>query len=134
MIKKLKIMLFPGSYLRRFKSGFAKRIFFMKQYEATVKKIWGLEFARDGLKDAREILRREYDKLTEDIDAAKIAKDKAQEQATKDILDKSIETKTAEIEEWKKKVDLADETIQQVVDQIGGYYEQLPRLERAIRE
>lgn len=128
----------PGRLIARFQNRNVKKLFFLRQYEATQKKIWGMEFAVNGLKEGREILRREYDKLTEDVDAATIARDnnEKKEDADKDVrehLDKAIESKKREIEEWKKKVDMSDETITGVQDQIDAFHEQLPQLEKEIR-
>ena len=139
MFRKTKILFFPGSIIKRFTSSLAKRVFLLKQYEGTVKKVWGTEFVLKSMKEAREVVRREYDKLSEDVDAATIALNKNDaleipDKNVKESLEKAIETKKAEIEEWKKKVDLADETIGQLTDQIVGYRENLPRLEKEINE
>ena len=133
------LRFWPGRILKKFHSATARKVFFLKQYEANLKRIWGLEFAIKGLKDAREILRREYDKLTEDIDGAKVAAkaNDAKEDPDKTLretFDKIIETKSREIEEWKKKVDLADEQIQNTQGEVDAYYVQLPNLKREIYE
>ena len=128
---------FPKRLLGRFKGKKARRMFFMKQYEATQKKIWGLEFVVTGLKGGKELVRREYDKLNEELDAAKILykNNEAKQDPDKDLrekADKLIETRTKEIEEWKKKIDLSEETITQYQDQVDGLYEQLPKLEKEV--
>ena len=128
-------MTFPKFLIKRFRGDTAKKVFFLKQYEATVKRIWGLEFTIDSMRDAKEIVRREYDKLSETLDAAKAAYGKEDLGAeAKEGLEKLIETKSREIEEWKKKVDLSDDSIREVQNQVSAYYEQLPRLEKRIYE
>lgn len=132
MFAKLKVKFFPGSIIKRFKSDFARRVFLLKQYEGTVKRVWGLEFAIKGLKEGREVLRREYDKLTEDTDAAMVALANTESQEAKQALEKAIEVKKREIEEWKQKIDLADESLEQVETQIDGYRDNLDKLEQEI--
>lgn len=131
MFSKIRIQFFPKDIIKRFHSDFAKRLFFLKQYEGTVKRIWGLEFTQKGLRVGREDLRREYDKLNETLDAALVAIEKAQGEE-KDKLEKLIEIKKQEIEEWKKKIDLADQTLQELADQIDGYYTNLKQVEEEI--
>ena len=131
----LWLKFFPKQLIKKIESAGAKRIFFLRQYEGTLKRVWGMEFAVEGLKDAREIVRREYDKLNETLDAAKIALTNNvnnPDQSVKEKLEKGIETKAREIEEWKKKIDMSDESIKDTQDQIDAYYEQLPRLKKWI--
>ena len=131
----LWLKFFPNQLIKKIESAGAKRIFFLRQYEGTLKRVWGMEFAVEGLKDAREIVRREYDKLNETLDAAKIALTNNinnPDQSVKEKLEKGIETKAREIEEWKKKIDMSDESIKDTQDQIDAYYEQLPRLKKWI--
>ena len=131
----LWLKFFPTQLIKKIESAGAKRIFFLRQYEGTLKRVWGMEFAVEGLKDAREIVRREYDKLNETLDAAKIALTNNvnnPDQSVKEKLEKGIETKAREIEEWKKKIDMSDESIKDTQDQIDAYYEQLPRLKKWI--
>ena len=114
-------------------------MFFVKQYEMSIRKIWGLQFALDGLKEGREILRREYDKLNEDLSAAKTAHGNNEKLADPDKtireqMERVIETKSREIEEWKKRIDEADATNREVQSQVDGLFEQLPNLEKKIRE
>lgn len=135
ILRKLQIKLFPGTLIKRFKNNFSRKIFYLKQYEGTMKRIWGLELTIYGLKEAREVLRREYDKLNETLDAANIALSKKDlEAATKEALGKSITIKTQEIEEWKKKIDLSDETIKELESQVVGFREGLGLIEGLIRK
>ena|SRR3990167_5723779 len=137
MINRIKgwflLNFYISGFLKRFRSRRAKVMFFLRQYEATQKKIWGMEFVVEGLREGREGLRREYDKLNETLDASKIAYEKAQGEE-KEKLNLIIETKLKEIEEWKKKIDMADETILGTQDQVDGLYDQLPKLEKIIKE
>ncbi len=137
MINRIKgwffLRFYRGAFLKRFRSKRAKQMFFLRQYEGTQKKIWGMEFVVEGLKEGREGLRREYDKLNETLDASKIAYEKTEGEA-KEKLNQMVETKLREIEEWKKKIDMADETILQTQDQVDGLYDQLPKLEKIIKE
>ena len=132
MFNKLRIKFFPGTVLKRFKSDFARKVFLLKQYEATIKRIWGLELGLKSLQEGREIVRREYDKLTEDVDAATIAMEKAEVKETKEKFEGMIETKRREIEEWKKKIDQTDETLESLGDQIDGFRDSLEKLEQEV--
>lgn len=132
MFNKLRIKFFPGTIIKRFKSDFARKVFLLKQYEAVIKRIWGLELGLKNLKEGREVIRREYDKLTEDIDGATIAMNKAETQEAKDALEKIIGTKRQEIEEWKKKIDLTDEQLENLDDQIEGFRDNLEKLEQEV--
>ena len=132
MFNKSRIKFFPGTVLKRFKSDFARKVFLLKQYEATIKRIWGLELGLKSLQEGREIVRREYDKLTEDVDAATIAMEKAEVKETKEKFEGMIETKRREIEEWKKKIDQTDETLESLGDQIDGFRDSLEKLEQEV--
>ena len=125
--------------VKRFRNKKARRIFFLKQYEGTYKRIWGTEFVISRLREAREDIRREYDKLNEELDAAKITYNKNEgnsepDKTLRENFDKIIETKSKEIEEWKKRVDLTDKSIDETQIQIDSYYDQLPALEKRIYE
>lgn len=141
MISKFKgwflIKFWPSRLVKRFQSNTNKRVFFLRQYEGTLKKVWGIEYSLKQMRNSRENLRREYDKLNEILDATKIAlenNEKAEkpDNNVKENCEKIIETKLKEIEEWKKRIDLADETIGNMEDQVSGYREQLPELEKEI--
>ena len=130
MINKLRIKLFPKSLLKRFRSNFARTIFLLKQYEGTQKRIWGIELTIKGLRSAREILRREYDKMTEDISALTEILDKGQVTGEKKERTEELKAqKEKEIEEWKKKIDLSDETLKDLENQISSFRENLELLE-----
>ena len=129
----------PSILLKRFLGKSAKRVFFLRQYEATVKRIWGEEFVLEGFRDAREILRREYDKLNETLDAAKVAlenneKKEDPDKTLRETFEKMIETKSKEVEDWKRKIDDHDRGIKEVEERVSSYYEQLPNLEKKINE
>lgn len=130
-------MLFPGTLVSRMRNRLAKRVFLLRQYEGTVKRVWGTEFVLRDMKEAREVLRREYDKLKEDLEAAKVVleENRKKEDPDKTIqehFERTIETKSREIEEWKKKIDLSDETIRDLNVQLSGYQENLEKLEKDI--
>lgn len=136
MIAKFKnwflIRFWPSMLVKRFENRISKRVFFLRQYEGTLKRVWGVEYSLKQMRNSRENLRREYDKLNETLDAAKIQLGNNNQAENKEQTEKIIETKLKEIEEWKKRIDLADETITGMEDQIGGYREQLPELEKEI--
>lgn len=141
MISKFKnwflIRFWPSRLVKRFENRISKRVFFLRQYEGTLKRVWGVEYSLKQMRNSRENLRREYDKLNEVLDATKIAFENNEKSVNpdkdlKEKCEKIIEAKLKEIEEWKKRIDLADETITGMEDQIGGYREQLPELEKEI--
>ena len=130
MINKLRIKFFPKFLLKRFKSKFARTIFLLKQYEGTQKRIWGIELTIKGLRSAREILRREYDKLNEDITALSAILDNSQVTGEKKQKTEELKSqKEKEIEEWKKKIDLSDETLKDLESQISSFRENLELLD-----
>ena len=47
------LRFYPGAFLKRFSSPQAKLMFFLKQYEATQKRVWVLEYVLDDLKEGK---------------------------------------------------------------------------------
>ena len=139
MISRLKnwfsLKFIPNLIVSRLQGKTAKRVFFLRQYEGTVKRIWGEEFVLDGMRDGREILRREYDKLVETLDAGKAALLKPDiDSVSKENTEKLVEVKSKEIEEWTKKIDDHDKVIKEMEDRISSFYDNLPKLTKRINE
>lgn len=142
MITKLLIYLFPLSYLRFFRSKFYTRLYFVREYEKMVQLINKGTFVRERLMEFREEKRREYDKANESLDAAKIALSNNQQnpEPNKEVigtLERMIEGKTKDIEQYKKQIDEFDKQIIEpggAEDLIASYRETLPLLEKMVRK
>ena len=128
------IRFWPIRLAKRLSDNISRKLFLLEQYKGTQKRIWGLEYSIESLKEAREIVRREHDKITETIDAAKIAYEKSTEQSEKDKWSTAIEAKSKDLEEINKRIDLSDQSISETQDQIDSFYDHLPRLIKKLDE
>ncbi len=138
MIRKLFIYLFRGTFLRFFKSEVYRSIQFVGEYEKMIQRINKGIFIREKLKEGREEIRREYDKINEDLDATKIAQEKNKDNSElKEKLDKLIEGKTKDIEQLKLQIDQLDKQISEpggVEETIESYRAILPLIERLVKK
>lgn len=138
---KILIYLFPGMFLKFFKTKFYMRLQFLKEYEKMMQRIHKAVFIREKLKETREEIRREYDKVSEDLDATKIALDLNQkkenpDKTIKENLEKAIENKNQDITQLKIQIDQLDKQITEpggIEDTIASYRAILPLIERLIR-
>lgn len=129
----------PKKLLKRLKSKLARRIYFVREYEATYRQIWKYEFKLRHFRDVREDIRREYDKAKEDVEALKIRlelEDKKEDRnnALADSLRKANEGKETDIRNFKEQIDGMDKEIKQSEEIIASLREVLPLVESLINE
>mgnify|MGYP001572763143 CR=1 FL=1 len=82
----------PSKLLGRLSSNLARRTYFVREYEGTYRQVWKNEFKLKHFRSLREDIRREYDKVTEDLEAA-LLRIKTAEGEIKSGLEKIIEGK-----------------------------------------
>ena len=120
MITRFLIRFFPSIIISRLSSSNYRRFHFVVEYKEALKRIYKGEFVGAVLKESREVLRREYDKLNEMLDATKVMLEKTTDTQAREEIKKNIEAKEADIKEWKSKIDLMDETIRENSDNIAS--------------
>ena len=141
-MKRLFIYFFPNTFLWFLGTKFYTRLQFVGEYEKMVQRINKGVFIRAKLKETREDIRREYDKVNEDLEAIKSAqvRNSALVEPNKDVTDsltKGIEGKTKDIEQLKLQIDQIDKQISEpggVEEQIQSYYAILPLIKELIKK
>ncbi len=136
-IKRLATYFCPSILIKFFKSNNYNRLFFLGEYEKSVQRIKRGLFVRENLKNMREGIRREFDKITEDLDAVNIALGKATDEKVKEQLKKAVEDKQRDIDQLKKQIDAIDAQITEPAgldEQITSQRAILPLIEKFIKE
>lgn len=139
---RLIMYLFPGLFLKFFKTKFYMRLQFIKEYEKMMQRIHKAVFIREKIKETREEIRREYDRINEDLEASKLvmennAKKEDPDKTIKEKMEKAVENKTQDINQLKTQIDQLDKQITEpggVEDTIASYRAILPLIERLVRE
>ena len=139
---RLLMYFFPGVFIKFLKGKFYQRLQFIKEYEKMQQRINKSTFIRERLKDMREDIRRQYDKINEELDAIKIARERNEkledpDKTIRENLDKAEESKKKDIEQLKLQIDQLDKQINEpggVEDTIVSYRAILPLIERLIKQ
>ena len=142
-MKRLKnwfmVRFFPSHFLKKINSQMDRRIFFIREYEGMMRRIWKGEFVLKNRKGLREDIRRERDKSVELIDAAIIALEKnaarpEPDKTIKDNLESGIEKRKLDITQIEKQIDGIDGEIQEADKEIEALRSNLPLLEEMVNE
>ena len=115
MVLVLRIVNWFGS--RKFLKRAKKYSFFIRKMEHAQKKIWEIEFLRENLKSMREGIRIQYDRVQENLDAAKIRqemelKKEDPDKTIKESLQKSIDKFTLDSNQFLNQMQGLDAQIE----------------------
>ena len=119
----------------RLRTPYQRKVFFLREYQEMVKRMWRGEFVREKKKEIREEIRREFDKANETIDALEIGLKKlGSDDPTRENVVKTIESKKKDLEQFKQQIDSLDNEINEVNELLKGYDEGLDLLKELINE
>ena len=138
-INWLNLRFSPSKLLKRLSCNLARRTYFVREYEGTYRQIWKTEFKLKHFRLLREDIRREYDKVNEDSQAAVLRMEKEREKKDPDktILEglvKITDGKRKDIENFKEQIDAMDKEISLAEEQIGSLRTVLHLVEELINE
>lgn len=141
-MKKILVYLFPSFFIWFMKTKVYTRFQFVGEYEKMTQRINKGVFIREKLKETREEIRREYDKVSEELDAITIAQERNSkledpDKTVKDKLEANAESKKKDIEQFKLQIDQLDKQMSEpggIEDNIASYRAILPLIERLIKE
>ena len=134
-IKLLLLRLFPNAFLKRLSTDNRRRAFFVGEYQQMLQRMWRGEFVGAKKAEIREGIRREYDKVNEDLAIAQQALEiKKDDPVAIEGLNKIIEGKKKDIAQLKEQIDSLDKEVLELNDLLLGYREGLSLLQQMIND
>ena len=127
----------PSKILKHLSTDLQRRVFFIREYQQMVHRMWRGEFVMAKKKEIREDIRRQYDKTNEDLQAVKNAfndEGKKLNEETREKLQKGIEVKERDIAQFKEQIDSLDKEMLDLGELLKGYQEGLELLKSIINE
>ena len=128
---------FPNFLLKRLSNDSQRRVFFVREYQLMVQRMWRGEFIVAKKKEIREDIRRQYDKVKEDIENVKNALKIENEKlgtGTKEKIEERIGGKEKDIAQFKEQIDGLDKELMGVDELLKGYREGLELLKSIINQ
>ena len=139
LYNKILFYVAPLRLIKRYTSRYARRMYFIREYELGWRQIWRAEFFSDEKKRLREDIRREYDKTNEDLGASiqrleVELKKEDPDKIIKENLEKIMEDKKKSISQFKEQIDNIDTEIKGDKEAIESLRITLPLLEKYISQ
>src|SRR3990167_228496 len=133
----LYLRIWPNKLLRYVSTDVKRRVFFIREYQQMVHRMWRGKFVMAKKKEIREDIRRQYDKTNEDLQAVKNAfndEGKKLNEETREKLQKGIEAKDRDIAQFKEQIDALDKEMSDLGELLKGYQEGLKLLKSIINQ
>ena len=129
--------MWPNKLLRYVSTDTQRKAFFIREYQQMVHRMWRGEFVMAKKKEIREDIRRQYDKVNEDLLAVKNAynnEEKKLNQETREKLRGGIENKEKDIVQFKEQIDQIDKEMADLNELLKGYQEGLKLLKEIVNQ
>jgi len=133
----LYLRMWPNKLLRYVSTDTQRKAFFIREYQQMVHRMWRGEFVMAKKKEIREDIRRQYDKVNEDLLAVKNAynnEEKKLNQETREKLRGGIENKEKDIVQFKEQIDQIDKEMADLNELLKGYQEGLKLLKEIVNQ
>ena len=127
----------PNIILKHLTTDLQRRVFFIREYQQMAHRMWRGEFVMAKKKELREEIRRQYDKVNEDLGAVKVAfenESKGLNEEIKEKLKQGIEKKEKDITQLKEQIDGLDKEMLDLGELLKGYKEGLELLKSIINQ
>mgnify|MGYP001596333384 CR=1 FL=1 len=135
IINWIYLRIAPDRLLKYVSTDIERRAFFIREYQQMVHRMWRGEFVGAKKKEIREGIRREYDKINEDLEALRVASEKEGTSAeAKESLRKLMDNKERDIAQLKEQIDGLDKEVSDLNELLAGYREGLDLLKGLINE
>ena len=132
LLNRFYLRFAPNKLLKQFSTDTERKAFFIGEYRLMLQRMWRGEFVGEKKKEIREGIRREYDKVNEDLDAVKVNLAKELEQSVRETLEKAAESKKQDIAQLKEQIDALNKEVLDIQELLSGYREGLELLESMI--
>lgn len=139
LYNKFLFYFFPLKLVKRYTSKWARRMYFIREYEVANNQIFKAGFQLEQRRNLREEIRREYDKANETLNAAqgRLETENVKQDPDKTIkesLAQTIETKKKEISQFKEQIDQIDAELKGYTEAIDSIYAVLPEMLKEIKK